>query len=645
MIRQYIGARYTIKVYENTLNPSSAEWESGRSWEPLVLVTFNNSSYLSKKEIPSSIGDPASNPSYWVCTGYYNGQISQLQLQIDALKLDKVSVFNSVADMAATDLLDGQICRTTGFFNPGDNGASWYIISDSGTANGVDVIACGALFAHLVYSDEMHIKQFGAIENTDISAILYLLIDSIKTLKVSGNYLINERSYITYNIIGDGAATFTTPSASTIGNSYVDDANWYSNNENHRPSVLRIDAHANITISDINVEGDIQADLSTPTPLLFLIIENSINIKVENVKLNNHGRGILLDGGRNHNITLKDIIITGQTLYGIMTENSFASDSGYQSSGILIQNCYGAAFVPIALGTGIVTVEDSFFYGNMNATYGGFKSTPLWVHSNEVNINEINATFKSCFFKCKYKGVYLINGFHSDLNTVDFDYVTLSFNNCNFDARENSAILHCIEANNINSIKISDSVLYKRILTDNVLVDANIPGSQLTKGQMFYTMDNCQIVGDTDTYPTVALIRGGLGIWSIRNCNIVCQSGTSDAIVAKGSLTMDSCVITNASYVVSRASGNDNTVISNCRGDYTAIANGANYNNFIYNFGSGGKSTNGILASPITIGTIQTSAGIPNGTIVPDTTSGKLYWKVSGTGVDNVWKDAAGNVL
>lgn len=85
MIRQYIGARYVTKVYENSLDPSSAEWESGVTYEPLTLVTYLNSSYLSKKEVPGAIGNPAANPSYWVVTGAYNGQIATLQNQIDAI--------------------------------------------------------------------------------------------------------------------------------------------------------------------------------------------------------------------------------------------------------------------------------------------------------------------------------------------------------------------------------------------------------------------------------------------------------------------------------------------------------------------------------------------------------------------------------
>lgn len=84
-VKQYIGARYVTKIYENSLDPSSAKWEAGVTYEPLTLVTYLNSSYLSKKEVPGSVGDPAANPSYWVLTGAYNGQILYLQNQIDAI--------------------------------------------------------------------------------------------------------------------------------------------------------------------------------------------------------------------------------------------------------------------------------------------------------------------------------------------------------------------------------------------------------------------------------------------------------------------------------------------------------------------------------------------------------------------------------
>lgn len=98
-VRQYIGARYVIKVYENTLLPSSAEWQAGVTYEPLTMVTYNNSSYLSKKDVPAAIGDPASNPSYWVVTGAYNGQILNLQNQIDAINAILTTHGNDISDL------------------------------------------------------------------------------------------------------------------------------------------------------------------------------------------------------------------------------------------------------------------------------------------------------------------------------------------------------------------------------------------------------------------------------------------------------------------------------------------------------------------------------------------------------------------
>lgn len=85
-VRQYIGARYVTKVYENSQDPTSAEWEANINYEPLTMVTYNMGSYLSKKDVPASVGDPATNPTYWVQTGFYNGQISWL----DSIKQNKI---------------------------------------------------------------------------------------------------------------------------------------------------------------------------------------------------------------------------------------------------------------------------------------------------------------------------------------------------------------------------------------------------------------------------------------------------------------------------------------------------------------------------------------------------------------------------
>lgn len=84
--RQYIGARYVIKIYENTEVSGSAEWQANTRYEPLTMVTFQNNSYLSKQPVPAYIGNPAQNPDYWVATGMYNGQIASLQRAVAELE-------------------------------------------------------------------------------------------------------------------------------------------------------------------------------------------------------------------------------------------------------------------------------------------------------------------------------------------------------------------------------------------------------------------------------------------------------------------------------------------------------------------------------------------------------------------------------
>lgn len=71
--RQYIGARYVPKFYENGVG--SSEWTANTAYEPLTIVTRNGNSYTSKKEVPATAGAPEAAPEYWASTGIYNQQI------------------------------------------------------------------------------------------------------------------------------------------------------------------------------------------------------------------------------------------------------------------------------------------------------------------------------------------------------------------------------------------------------------------------------------------------------------------------------------------------------------------------------------------------------------------------------------------
>lgn len=84
--RQYIGARYVPKFYENS--DGTAEWRPGVIYEPLTIVTWSGNSYTSKKVVPATIGNPSSNPGYWVATGVFNQQLADVSSRLASAESD-----------------------------------------------------------------------------------------------------------------------------------------------------------------------------------------------------------------------------------------------------------------------------------------------------------------------------------------------------------------------------------------------------------------------------------------------------------------------------------------------------------------------------------------------------------------------------
>lgn len=101
-LHQYIGARYVPKFYENSAG--TAEWRGGVIYEPLTIVTWNGNSYTSKRVVPASVGDPSSNPTYWVATGMFNEQLAEITQEMADFKDEvdeKLSKFVNVVNYGA----------------------------------------------------------------------------------------------------------------------------------------------------------------------------------------------------------------------------------------------------------------------------------------------------------------------------------------------------------------------------------------------------------------------------------------------------------------------------------------------------------------------------------------------------------------
>lgn len=94
MVRQYVGARYVPKIAD------PVEWQENTAYEALVIVTYNNSSYTSRKPVPVSVGIPPENKEYWALTGNYNAQIEEYR-QLTEQAVQTANEAKTTADQAS----------------------------------------------------------------------------------------------------------------------------------------------------------------------------------------------------------------------------------------------------------------------------------------------------------------------------------------------------------------------------------------------------------------------------------------------------------------------------------------------------------------------------------------------------------------
>lgn len=95
-VRQYIGARYVPIFFDNN---GSAEWVANHAYEPLTIVTYLGNSYTSKKSVPSSVGNPASNSEYWASTGIYNSQVEHYREEVQEYKEEVDELADDITDI------------------------------------------------------------------------------------------------------------------------------------------------------------------------------------------------------------------------------------------------------------------------------------------------------------------------------------------------------------------------------------------------------------------------------------------------------------------------------------------------------------------------------------------------------------------
>lgn len=101
----YVGARY-VPIF-------AGEWDITKTYEPLMIVSYQGNSYTSKTFVPANTD--INNTTYWALTGNYNAQVEEYRKEVQALKDSIEYSFVYVDDFGAKG--DGVTDDTQAFVN------------------------------------------------------------------------------------------------------------------------------------------------------------------------------------------------------------------------------------------------------------------------------------------------------------------------------------------------------------------------------------------------------------------------------------------------------------------------------------------------------------------------------------------------
>ena len=200
--------------------------------------------------------------------------------------------FDTVSDMkASTTLKTGDRARTLGFYNINDGGGALYKISDTGTANEIDTIAVGDLYAELVREDVMSVAQFGAKGDgiRDDADSLIACFDKCSNI-----------------VFGEGASYLSSKNID-ITNSGVVNLNGATiimhnrlNEGDNSTYIFSIKQAKNVEFMNGTLLGDIEDRSSYSQKVHCLVVNNSENINIHNLKISQAtADGITVVGGGN----------------------------------------------------------------------------------------------------------------------------------------------------------------------------------------------------------------------------------------------------------------------------------------------------------------------------------------------------------
>ena len=216
--------------------------------------------------------------------------------------------FDTVADMKlATNLISGSYAQTLGFYSINDGGGAVYYITDTGTANEMDCIAVGSLYANLVHlPNYINVKTVGCksgVSSFDNSTIINTMALQRTTLFFPyGEYYIANPIVLTANHITLKGENERTRIIKNTGNGFdltIETSKGTTYNFNNIDTNIYVgkNSSAASTVSLVKIENiSLQCYDSTNTGSSYAIFMLGCGyLKTNNIQLVDYNRGIFAD--------------------------------------------------------------------------------------------------------------------------------------------------------------------------------------------------------------------------------------------------------------------------------------------------------------------------------------------------------------
>lgn len=408
---------------------------------------------------------------------------------VDILYAEKAQCFNTVQDMKDyAGLQAGMICHTNGFHTSDDGGAVWYEISDSGTANEMDVITCGDLFAHMIVPDVLKPEMFGAYGDgiNDDSTVLQYCFNLDKKVVLSKTYATTAKIVINKDV-------------DTVDNGAIKAIDTMS-------MCVEISPESNAVqqvkqFYRLNVDANAKADIGIGVGLvkgsrLNLSVSNSISVGIQ---------ASTATTGNNENI---------------FNCNVYGQANGNSVVGVLI-NCYDSVFESINVYDCLYSAKLKSGMAIINNLHGWLKhpenywtgSATLWVDGVYTAI--INWLFQDGMqYGIKCNGIFGYVNFFEELQNHDADIYTGMVN------------VYNTASNNVDFIvnRYSGATAYK-MLSYYGLTNASRFGVRTNgKGIVKNNVQNETTFTDIDNAPQIGTFYVKSSITNLpRNTNSVCE--------------------------------------------------------------------------------------------------------------------------